>query len=116
MALDYRINNTPIKKPAEFTIERYNLTKSGRLASGLMAMDLIAKKRKFLFRYPGIGGRELDNILNLIDSNEMFFTLSYWENNVLKYATCYAGSIPSRVHIRDGRWVWKEVNFDLIER
>lgn len=107
-----------IKTPApkDFTIERYNLTKSGRLAAGNMVMDLISKKRKFLFRYPAITGKELNVILGLIDTNAMFFQVSYYENGVNKVATCYAGHVPSQTHRTDGNWVWKEVNFDLIER
>ncbi len=116
MTMEYTINSVAIKNPTDFRIERYNLTKSGRVASGLMVMDLLAKKRKFLFRYKAISGTELNNILNLIDGTDIFFTLSYWENNVLKHATCYAGHIPSHLFRRDGVWYWKDVNFDLIER
>lgn len=107
-----------IKSPltGNFTIERYNLTKSGRLASGLMVMDLIAKKRKFLFRYPAITARDMNTILDLIDGTTMFFSLSYWENNVIKYATCYVGHIPSTIHRTGENWVWTDVDFDLIER
>ena len=118
MAQEFRINNTKIKtpKPGDFSIERYNLTKSSRLANGFMMIELIAKKRKFLFRYPVISGPELNNILSLIDGTDMGFTFSYWENNTLKYAHCYAGHIPSQLWRRDGPWVWRDVNFDIIER
>lgn len=112
----YTINGTPIKKPTDFTIERYNLTDSGRLANGDMVMALIAKKRKFLLKYAALSGTDLNTILSLIDGTAMFFTFGYYENGVSKTATCYAGHIPSKVYRRDGIWVWKDVNFDLIER
>lgn len=111
-----KINDTQIKNPTEFTIERYNLTKAGRVASGLMVMDLIAKKRKFLLRYSVISGPELTSILNLIDGSSVFFTVEYQENGVTKTATCYAGHIPSDRFRTDGVWYWRNVNFDLIER
>ena len=116
MAQVLSINGTTIKRPTFFDIERYNLTKSGRVASGDMTMDLIAKKRKFLFRYDVISGKDLNTILNLIDGTDMFFTLSYIENDVTKTASCYAGHIPTRLFRTDGVWYWTRVNFDLIER
>ena len=112
----YKINGTEIKSPTEFHIERYNLTKAGRVANGTMVMDLIAKKSKFLFRYAVISGPEMQKILNLIDTSVMFFVLTYEENGVEKHATCYAGHIPTQRFRTDGVWYWKNMNFDLIER
>ena len=112
-----RINGTQIKNPTEFKIERFTLTKGGRVASGLMCLDLIAKKRKFLLRYAVISGPELNKILELIDNpGYFFFTVEYVENGVTKTATCYPGHIPSDRFRTDGVWYWKDVNFDLIER
>jgi len=120
MSVQLAINSTPIKRPDSFSIERYNLTKAGRVASGLMTLELVAKKRKFLLRYNQLTGTDLSTILSLIDTDEMFFTLSYTENGVTKTATCYAGHIPSD-YLRGGEaasplWYWKDVNFDLIEQ
>lgn len=112
----FLIDGHLIKNPTSFTIERYNLTKSGRLASGLMCMDLIAKKRKFLFRYDVISSDDLNTILTYIDGTAMFFVLTYVENGTTKTATCYAGSIPAKLHRTGSTWYWKEISFDLIER
>lgn len=116
MSAVWKINNTTIKSPKDFDIEEYNLTKSGRLASGLMCMDFIAKKRKFPFRYDVISGTDLDIILGLISTSTMFFTLSYVENGTTKTASCYTGAIKRKKFRTDGVWYWKDVSFDLIER
>lgn len=114
--MSFKINGTTIRTPTEFHIERYNLTKAGRVANGTMHMDLIAKKRKFLFRYTVISGTDMNTILSLIDGTNMFFTLSYVENGTTKTAVCYAGHIPTERFRTDGVWYWKNMDFDLIER
>lgn len=113
----FKINGTIIKAPHEFTIERYNLTKAGRAASGTMYMDLIAKKRRFVLRYEVLSSTQLQHILNLIDTNNMFFTFAYEEDGTAKTATCYVGAIPSLLHRKGtGIWYWKNVSFNVIER
>lgn len=116
---NFQINGSNIKNPSEFKIERYNITNMNRLSNGTMVGDLIAKKRKFYFTYEAISGYDLDIILELIwETNKLFFPLTYVENGVSKTATVYVGSIPTELH-RAGRttnWVWRNVNFNLIER
>ena len=116
---NFQINGTAIKNPTTFKIERYNITTLERLADASMAGDLIAQKRKFYFTYDAISGNDLDVILGAIwDSAALFFPLAYLENGVSKSAEVYVGSIPSELH-RAGvgsNWVWKGVNFNLIER
>ena len=116
---NFTVNNIPIKNPTSFKIERYNVTNMERLADATMVGDLIAKKRKFYFKYDAISGDDLDTVLEAIwDSTTLFFTLEYLENGVSKTATVYVGSIPTDLH-RAGRttnWVWKNVNFNLIEQ
>ena len=113
---ELKVDGQKIKSPTSFVVERFNITKSGRVTSGAMVMDLIAKKRKFLLRYTVMSGKELNTILSLIDGNNMFFTLSYVENGTAKSAICYAGHVPTELFRTDGVWYWKNVNFDLIER
>jgi hypothetical protein len=110
------INGTVIKTPTNFTIERFNLTKAGRTASGKMTMELIAKKRKFTLEYAVLTGSELNTILSLIDGNVLFFTLGYTENGTAKTATVYAGAIPSTLYRNDGPYYWTDVSFSLIEQ
>lgn len=112
------INDTPIKHPGlqNFGVESYNLTKSGRVASGKMVIELIAKKRKFTFRYEVLSHIELRTLTNLIDGTAMFFTLKYVEDNVTKSAVVYAGAVK-KTPIRTGNvWYYKDVSFDLIEQ
>lgn len=117
MRTDFRINGHPIKRPWPFKIERYKVSNLDRLANAEMVGDLIAKKRKFYFTYAAISGRELDAILDIIwETDAMFYTLSYVENNVTKTAKVYPGSIPSELHNTGENWVWKNVTFDLIEK
>lgn len=115
----FEIRGTAIKNPSTFKIERYNVTNMERLADATMAGDLIAKKRKFYFTYAAISGNDLDWILDLIwESDGLFFPLKYLENGVSKTVTVYVGSIPTELH-RAGQttnWVWKNVNFNLIEQ
>ena len=113
----YKINNTPIRRPDSFKIERYNITDLQRIASGEMCGDLIAKKRKFYFTYNAITSTELATILSLIwDVDDIFYTLSYVENNQTKTATVYVGSIPTDLARTGSKWVWKDVTFNLIEK
>jgi len=117
MKSEFKIDGVPIKRPSSFKISRYRLTKAGRLASGLMTMDLVAKKRKFFFTYDVIRSDELNVILDLLwKPRECFYTLTYVENNEIKEAVVYAGEIPTELYRTGGIWVWRNVNFDLIEQ
>lgn len=122
MATDYpiSINSTQIKTPTDFKVSRYNLTKSGRLASGKMVMELIAKKKKLFLNYAGITGRDLRVILNLIDTSEMFFNVAYYDVDGTPVTnTCYVGEISSilrqRAIVNDDH-IWKDVEFNFIEQ
>jgi hypothetical protein len=117
MAQLLTLGGVTIKKPNDFQIERYNLTKSGRVATGEMMMDLVAKKLKFLVKYEIISGANMNAILAIIDSTTMFFTLTYLENDVEKSATVYVGAIKSTQFRTDsGAWYWKNFEFDLIQQ
>lgn len=118
MKTEFTLNGVSIKRPSQFKIERYKITKSERLASGSMAMELIAKKRKFYFTYEAIDATELNKILDIIwETNDCFFTLEYVESNIRKSAVVYVGSIPTELYRTDpGAWVWSNVSFNLIEQ
>lgn len=111
-----KIDGVQIKEPTKLKIERYNLTKSGRVASGDMTMDLVKKKKKLFLEYEVISGVELKQILDLIDGTKMFFTVEYEDYDGIKSMTCYTGAIPSEYFRKTLGWYWKGVNFDLIER
>jgi len=114
-----RLNGIDIKKPKPggFSIERYKITKAGRLASGMMVMDWIAKKKKFVIQYDVLKGEELQTILDIIDSEDVFFTITYEENGVVKTKTVYSGPITYDLYRSDDHgWYWKNVTFNLIEQ
>lgn len=118
------VGGVAIKQPPRsdggFKISKYNLTKSGRVANGKMTMELVAKKRKFFFSYPVISGPDLEKILSVIDSDAMFFNITYEENNVVKSAEVYVGEIGADYfRVADSTtntWYWKNFTFNLIER
>lgn len=117
MAQLLQLDSTTIKTPIEFSIEKYRLTKAGRVASGLMMIDSIARKRKFIMVWDVISGTELDILLNIIDNDsDVFFTLSYVENGTTKTAECYSGAISAKQFRTDGVWYWEDVSVNLIER
>lgn len=111
-----RINGVKIKTPKDAILRRYNLTKSGRVASGLMKMDLVAKKRKLEISYEIISGKDMQTILDLIDGNNMFFEVSYETPQGSGIMTCYVGEIPTKYYRRKSGWYWTDVQFSLIEQ
>jgi hypothetical protein len=116
MASQIKLNGQVIKAPSAFSIERYNITKSNRLASGTMVMDLIAKKRKFLLQYTVLGGEDLSLLLSIIDTSAMFFSIEYFEADSMCTKTVYCGPIKYTRFRTDAGWYWKDVSFDLIEQ
>lgn len=112
-----KINGTTIKRPLEFRIERYKISTLERISDGSMVGDFIARKRTFHFGYPSINGTELDAILDLLwETNEMFATLTWIENNVEHTTTVYPGAIPQQLHHTGSQWVWQDIKFQLIEQ
>lgn len=117
MQTNFKIDGVAIKRPSTFKKSRYVLTKSGRLLNGKMTAEIVAKKRKFFFTYDAIDSRDLNVILDLIwESNKFFFDLEYVDNNQVKTAKVYVGEIPSDLHRTGDIWIWKNVNFNLIEQ
>lgn len=111
-----KINGVVIKHPSTFKIESYSVTKSGRTADATMCMDLIAKKRKFFCTWESMTGTDLETLLRLVDSEQMFFTVEYTENGIVKTAICYAGAVQ-RTKVRGGsQWYWRDVEVDFIEQ
>jgi hypothetical protein len=117
-----KINGIQIKTPNDLDIEHYNLTKSGRVASGLMTMELVAKKVKLNLSYAFLEGPDLVTIKNIIDGTKMFFDVTYYDDNgVQKTVKCYSGAIKYKKFRSSHKdtfngWYWKDVEFALIER
>jgi len=109
------LDSTAIKRPNNFKIDTYKITKASRLANGNMKMQYINKKRKFYLTYDAIDASDLEVILGIIDGEAVSFNLAYLDNNVAKTASVYVGPI-SRILLRTGAvWIWKTLTFDLIE-
>jgi len=113
------VNGIAIKNPTTFKIDRFNVTDMERLCSAKMMGTLIAKKLKFFFTYEAISAQELNTILEATwNTPNIFYPLQYVENGASKIIEVYSGSIPSELH-RAGaadNWVWKHVQFNLIEQ
>lgn len=113
------IGGQTIKKllPGNFGIERYSLTKSGRVASGEMMMDLIAKKTKLTLKWEVLSGSDLKTIADIVDGDTMFFEVTYMDDNGdTKTIICYSGALKY-VSFRDNMGIyWKEVAVDLIQQ
>lgn len=110
----FKLNNIDIKTPTSFSSEYYKITKSNRLSSGKMSMELIAKKRKFFLTYAAIDSDDLQDILDIIYSDESFFDFTFLdvENNSCTVKV-YVGAIKKSLHRSK---VYKDVSFNLIEQ
>ena len=116
MAQVLTLSGSTIKQPKDFRVGSFNLTKAGRTADGSMQLEFIATKRKFYFEYEALRGDDLDTIKDIITGSTMFFTLTYKDNDNSESATVYAGAIEKTQFRTDGKWVWKDISFDLIEQ
>ena len=115
-ASNLRIEGTPIKCPSALGFERYKIEKGGRVASGLMHIDIIAKKKKFTLKYDVISGHDLKVILDLLDTMSAYFKFQWVELDEDNECTVYPGAIKySRFRMHGGVY-YKDVTFDLIER
>lgn len=107
---------TTLKQPKDISFEWFDLSKSGRATSGMMAIDIIAKKKKFSLSYEVISGPQLEAILAIVDSWDPFYEFVYKQNGVQKTVTVYSGAKKAQKFRTDGVWYWKGFAFDLIEQ
>ncbi|MNT64553.1 hypothetical protein D3C71_234990 [compost metagenome] len=114
----FLISGEPIKPPSDFNYEYYNLTKSGRVASGKMTMEIVAQKRKFSFSYAVMAGADMAKLKSLIfNASVPFFTLEYDDESGPNVAVVYSGAIKATRFRTGGMgWYYKNVTFDLIEQ
>ncbi|OPX88125.1 MAG: hypothetical protein A4E53_02142 [Pelotomaculum sp. PtaB.Bin104] len=113
------IGGVTVKTPTEMPIEKYNLTKSGRVASGKMTMELVAQKRKLNCKYNTIREDDLQVILGKIyDPANLFFSVTFDDAGGQTTITAYAGAIKGYPFRRDtdNVWLWKDVEFALVEQ
>jgi hypothetical protein len=112
-----KIAGVSVKAPTDLKIGRFDLTKSGRTASGKMMMEIIATKRRVDVVWKMIPDDELKKILDVINANKPFFTLEYPDAGGTKTMTCYAGDIATSLwHTKNGIRYWEEVSIPFIEQ
>lgn len=111
-----KINNVVIKRPTDFKVGRFRLTKSGRLTSGYMVMDYVGSKRKFFFTYAVISGKDLDFFVQQLDGPRSFHKFEWVERGQSFSCTVYSGELNYTRFRMDGIEYWKDFTFDLIEQ
>ena len=112
-----KIAGVSVKAPTDLKIGRFDLTKSGRTASGKMVMELIATKRRVDITWKMLPDNELQKIIDTITANKPFFSLEYPDAGGTKTMTCYAGDIATSLwHTKNGIRYWEEVSIPFIER
>jgi hypothetical protein len=112
-----KIAGVSVKAPTDLKIGRFDLTKSGRTASGKMVMEVIATKRRVDVVWKMIKDSELQTIIDTITANKPFFSLTYPDAGGTKTMTCYAGDITTSLwHTVNGVRYWQEVSIPFIEQ
>lgn len=103
---------TPILKVGVFRI-----AKSERLASGKMAMEIIAIKRRLDLSWVCIMDNVIQQILNTLESR-VFHTVTYPDPQKGENATItvYVGDINTEVWQKVSAREWKDVSISLIEQ
>ena len=118
------IDGVKIKPPlqADFKESTYLVTDMIRNAAGTMNGQILAVKHKLFFQYPTILGRDLKIIYDILQSAPLFHRVWYTLDGVAYTRYMYVGEMP-RTLMRTGAgsgamstWIWKDVNFNLIER
>jgi hypothetical protein len=114
---DIIIAGTQVTRPAEVKVGRFDLTKSGRTASGRMVMEVIATKRRVDVTWKYLPDPDLQTILNVLAANKPFFELQYPDAGGQQTMICYAGDINTSLwHTRGGVRYWEEVSTSFIEQ
>lgn len=111
------IAGTKVATPSEIKVGHFDLTKSGRTASGKMVMEIIATKRRVDCTWKLIKDSDLKQILDLIDAHKPFFTLTFPEAGGTATMTCYAGDRNTSLwHTINGVRYWQDVSIAFIEQ
>lgn len=112
------INSIQIKTPTELKVGVFRLTKAERLASGKMAMEVIAIKRRLDMRWEIITDTDLQQILDILDS-KVFHNVQYPDpqNGETATITAYVGDINQAAWQKiAGTRYWQDVSLALIEQ
>ncbi len=113
-----QINGTTIKTPTDLKVGVFRITKAERLASGNMAMEIIAVKRRLDLKWAIIADTDLKQILNILES-KVFHTVVYPDPQGGEVAaiTTYVGDINQEAWQKlGGTRYWRDVSIALIEQ
>lgn len=113
-----RIDGTQIKSPSSLKVGVYRLSKSGRVASGDMVMDIIAIKRRIDLTWKVISGKHLNQILDLLETSA-FHTVEYPDPQTpgtLTTKIMYPGDSNQDLFRTDSNYYWRDVTLALIEK
>lgn len=110
------INGIQIKTP-QLKVGMFTISKSERLASGKMSMDIIATKRRLDLRWPLIKDTDLQQLLNTLAS-KTFHSVVYPDpqNGETATITAYVGDRNMDAWQKIGSRYWKDVSIALIEQ
>ena len=118
------IDGVKIKPPlqADFKLSTYLVTDMIRNARGNMNGQILSVKHKLFFQYPSIIGRDLKIIYDILQTTPLFHRVWFTLDGISHQYYMYVGEMPQTL-VRTGAgsgsastWVWKDVNFNLIER
>ena len=118
------IDGVRIKPPlqADFKLSTYLVTDMIRNAKGNMNGQILSVKHKLFFQYPSIIGRDLKVIYDILQNVPLFHRVWFTLNGNSYQYYMYVGEMPQTL-VRTGAgsgsastWVWKDVDFNLIER
>lgn len=115
-----KVNGTILPSPSELSIQRYNLVnEAGRSPeTGDLFAKLIARKIRIDAKWKYIPDSTLKNMLDLIDANGLFFTLTYIDvGNIEKTITAYRGDVQYGLYmIKNGEPVWLDISIPFIQK
>ena len=112
-----KIAGMTVATPSELKVGRFDISKSDRVASGKMVMEIIATKRRVDVVWKYIKDDELQTIIDTITANKPFFTLEYPDAGGTQTMTCYSGDIMTGLwHTVGNIRYWQDVSIGFIEQ
>lgn len=114
-----KIAGVDVAPPSEIKVGRFQLTKAQRTASGRMAMEIVAIKRRVDVTWQMIRASDLSAIVDLIEQNAPFFSLTYPDpqKGETHTITVYAGDVNANAwHTVGGERWWQDASIAFIEQ
>jgi len=112
-----RINGTEIPTPSSYSIGIMDISKAGRVASGLLMIERIATKRKIELSWFYLTKGQLSTLLILVSPT--FFDVEYLDpqTNEIQTGSFYCGDrTVDAFDYRNEEIRYKNIKFNLIER